>query len=167
MKTRCSEKEALLLCQSFSPPRFSWCGLDLFWGAKQSSHPEGPVHQGLWRVLGYAAAKDRNRSNLSKDEQNTPDRSQDVRMKALVSNLAGILGLLLAPWIVFNAAAYAFSSGEAFLGILEVAFFPVTVFLWPFVAPSDAFAWPLAAGTSMIWAVPTILVCGVLAGMDD
>lgn len=52
--------------------------------------------------------------------------------------------------IVGNAVAQAISEGSVFGAILAVVLLPLTVFVYPFIAPDGAFAWPLADGSSLI-----------------
>ncbi len=63
--------------------------------------------------------------------------------------------------------AYSFAEGETLVALLKLLAFPLTVMVWPFVAPEGASAWPLAAGLSMIWAPFAIVICAALTGLDD
>jgi hypothetical protein len=66
---------------------------------------------------------------------------------------------LLMFFIVGNAVFEAFSGGSWLLGLMELAFFPATFFLYPFLAPAGHVAWPLDAGTSLI---PALVLCLIL-----
>lgn len=57
---------------------------------------------------------------------------------------------LLVIFIVGNAIAQSISDGYVFAALIELLFFPLTFFIYPFVAKADALAWPLASGTSFI-----------------
>jgi hypothetical protein len=56
-----------------------------------------------------------------------------------------------AMWaIVLNAVAEAIRAKEWVLAALELAFFPATVFIYPFAASDDASAWPLAGSDALL-----------------
>jgi hypothetical protein len=88
-------------------------------------------------------------------------------VRTFIASAAGLLGIALAVCVVGNAVAYSLQEGETFIAILKFMAFPLTAMVWPFVSPDGASAWPLAAGTSMIWAPIAILICGALTGLDD
>lgn len=62
-------------------------------------------------------------------------------------------------FIVGNAAIQAVNDDQWFLALIELGFAPFTFFIYPFAAPPDAMAWPLAEGTSFI----PFLVAGFIA----
>lgn len=61
-------------------------------------------------------------------------------------------------FIVGNAVAQSVHDGAILLAIIMAAFFPLTFFIWPFVAEAGAQAWPLADGTSFIPFLITAIV---------
>lgn len=65
------------------------------------------------------------------------------------------LGARMVFWvmvwlIVGNAVAQAIADGAIFAAVLAVLLLPFTVFLYPFFAPDEASAWPLADGSSLV-----------------
>lgn len=61
-------------------------------------------------------------------------------------------------FILLNAVVQTVKDGQYFLAFIELAVFPLTVFVYPFVADAGALAWPLEAGTSLIPALITMLI---------
>ena len=53
--------------------------------------------------------------------------------------------------IVGNAAVYIWNEGDQFMALISVVIFPLTVFLWPFVSPDAASAWPLDQSSGLIY----------------
>lgn len=84
----------------------------------------------------------------------------------------GIFWLCLL-FILGNAIAQAVHEKAYLLGFVELSAFPITVLLYPFVHHAEAYAWPLATGTSflpafiaMIVAYPVSTIVGGLPPID-
>ncbi len=69
----------------------------------------------------------------------------------------GVFWLCLL-FILGNAVLQALADGQVVVAVLELAFFPIAVLVYPFAAAPDALAWPLAEGTSLIPALVAMLV---------
>lgn len=84
----------------------------------------------------------------------------------------GVFWLCLL-FILGNAVAQAVRESAYVLGFFELSAFPITVLLYPFVHHPDAYAWPFAAGSSlvpafvaMMVAYPVSTIVGGLAPVD-
>jgi hypothetical protein len=53
-------------------------------------------------------------------------------------------------FIVGNAVVWTWNESAGLVAIAEAILFPLTFFIYPFVAEADATAWPLEDGTSFI-----------------
>lgn len=72
--------------------------------------------------------------------------------------IARLATWVLVFFIIGNAAIEALGDDEVALAIFEAAFFPITFFVYPFVAEGTYSAWPLADGTSLIPALVAAVV---------
>jgi hypothetical protein len=61
-------------------------------------------------------------------------------------------------FILGNAVFQAIDEGAILTAVIELAFFPLTVLIYPFAAHPDALAWPLAQGTSLVPALIVMVV---------
>lgn len=81
-------------------------------------------------------------------------------MTAFLIGAAARLVMWACLWFIVGNAAYgSIEAGDWGYAIVEAGIFPATFFLHPFLASSDAVAWPLADGTSFIPALAAALIC--------
>ncbi len=82
-------------------------------------------------------------------------------MDALRFGIGGVARLLTYAClfcIVGNAVVQSALNDQWLLALVEMGAVPLTFFIYPFVAPADALAWPFADGTSLIPVLVTALI---------
>lgn len=80
-------------------------------------------------------------------------------VRVMVGLLARGLFWLCVWDIVLNAVTQAISAHQYVLAFVEVAGFPLTYFLYPFLQPAFGNAWPWAEGSTLI----PVLIVGAIA----
>lgn len=80
-----------------------------------------------------------------------------------------LAAMVTVAFIYFNAIAQAIADKNWLLLLGEAILWPLVLLLYPFMAPDDHFAWPLADGTSFIPAFVVMVVCwiGSVFLLDD
>lgn len=91
-------------------------------------------------------------------------------MRAGVGLVARFVFWICVWFIVGNAVAQAITDGSWVLAFLELALFPLTFLVYPFVADPFALAWPFADGTNLVPFLVAALIAypisTVIGGLD-
>lgn len=77
--------------------------------------------------------------------------------------LAQIVAWTLGLFIWGNAIAQYASDGQILGVVLAAVLGPITTVVYPFIAPENHLAWPLADGTSFIPFLIITLVCAAIS----